>query len=82
MLNPGSIGQPRDGDWRGSYAIVEDGHVQFRRFEYDVEATLQEIRDSGITGEALQTAENALRQGGKTLLQQTAWNPVLAERAM
>ncbi len=82
VLNPGSIGQPRDGDWRGSYAVVEDGHVRFHRFEYNVEATLQEIRDSGITGEALQTAELALRQGGKTISAQTAWNPVLAERSL
>ena len=82
VLNPGSIGQPRDGDWRGSYAIVEDGHVRFHRFEYDVEATLQEIRDSGIEGEALRTAEMALRQGGKTINPETAWNPVLAERSI
>lgn len=65
VLNPGSIGQPRDGDWRGSYALVEDGQVSFHRFEYDLQATLNEIREAGVTGQALQVAENSLRLGGQ-----------------
>jgi putative phosphoesterase len=65
VINPGSIGQPRDGDWRGSYAMVEDGRVSFHRFEYDVEATLRAVRDRGINGEALRVAEQTLRTGGQ-----------------
>jgi len=30
ILNPGSVGQPRDGDWRASYATVEDIRYGFR----------------------------------------------------
>ncbi len=82
VLNPGSIGQPRDGDWRGSYAVVEDGRVSFHRFEYDVEATLKALREAGVEGAALKVAENSLKFGGQisnaeaTELQ----NPVLADR--
>lgn len=30
ILNPGSVGQPRDGDWRASYATIEDIRYGFR----------------------------------------------------
>lgn len=83
VINPGSIGQPRDGDWRGSYAIVEDGRVSFHRFEYDLEATLAELREAGLTSEAYQVAENALRRGGQ-VPQRTMGtsNPAYAERSL
>lgn len=45
MINVGSVGQPRDGDWRSCYAIFEDSKVQYRRVEYDVEKTAQKIFD-------------------------------------
>ncbi|MBX3423009.1 MAG: metallophosphoesterase family protein [Pirellulaceae bacterium] len=43
MINVGSVGQPRDGDWRSCYAILEDNTVHFRRVDYDVEATIDRI---------------------------------------
>lgn len=43
MINVGSVGQPRDGDWRSCYAILEDNVVHFRRVEYDVDATVERI---------------------------------------
>ncbi len=43
MINVGSVGQPRDGDWRSCYVIVEDDLVTFRRLEYDVESTIRQI---------------------------------------
>jgi diadenosine tetraphosphatase ApaH/serine/threonine PP2A family protein phosphatase len=45
LVNVGSVGQPRDGDWRACYALVDGGNVYFRRVEYDVGATVQKIRD-------------------------------------
>ncbi len=44
MVNVGSVGQPRDGDPRASYVLLEDDRVVFRRVEYDVEATAAKIR--------------------------------------
>jgi diadenosine tetraphosphatase ApaH/serine/threonine PP2A family protein phosphatase len=45
MINVGSVGQPRDGDWRSCYVILEDSFVTFRRVEYDVNKTAQRIYD-------------------------------------
>jgi len=43
IVNVGSVGQPRDGDPRACYVILEDGTVKFRRVEYDFEKTIQKI---------------------------------------
>jgi len=43
MINVGSVGQPRDGNWRSCYVILEEPWVTFRRVEYDVEATANKI---------------------------------------
>jgi diadenosine tetraphosphatase ApaH/serine/threonine PP2A family protein phosphatase len=52
VFNPGSVGQPRDGDWRASYAlltIIDGGvEVQIRRVEYDVEGAAAKIRNAGL----------------------------------
>ncbi len=45
MVNVGSVGQPRDGDPRACYAVLEGDVVRFRRVEYDVEATIRKIYD-------------------------------------
>jgi predicted phosphodiesterase len=43
MVNVGSVGQPRDGDWRSCYLILEDTSVEFRRVEYDINKTVEKI---------------------------------------
>jgi len=50
FVNVGSTGQPRDGDWRPSYAIydVENQHIQIRRLEYDIAKAQQKIIDAGL----------------------------------
>lgn len=50
IVNPGSVGQPRDGDPRAAYAIVDtaSGTVEFRRCSYEVAATQQQMRDAGL----------------------------------
>ncbi len=44
VLNPGSVGQPRDGDARAAYAVIEDGAVSLRRAAYDVERTVGDLK--------------------------------------
>src|ERR1051326_3740868 len=46
VINPGSLGQPRDGDPRGSYAVIEDYKVELKRLEYPVEETVRVIQES------------------------------------
>ena len=50
LLNPGSVGQPRDGDPRAAYLLLdlEAQQASFRRVEYDVEQTQREMRDAGL----------------------------------
>ena len=45
MINVGSVGQPRDGDPRACYVILEDDVVRFRRVEYPFEQTIAKIYD-------------------------------------
>ena len=50
LLNPGSVGQPRDGDPRAAWLLLdlEAGHASFRRVEYDVSRTQAELRERGL----------------------------------
>ena len=50
LLNPGSVGQPRDGDPRAAYLLLdrETGSARFRRLPYPVEQTQAEIREHGL----------------------------------
>jgi predicted phosphodiesterase len=47
MINPGSVGQPRDGDPRASYALldVDRATAAFHRVEYDIGETQRRMRD-------------------------------------
>src|SRR5262249_41799938 len=46
LCNVGSVGQPRDGNWRACYVLLENDTIKFRRVEYDVEATIRKIYDT------------------------------------
>lgn len=50
LLNPGSVGQPRDGDPRAAWAELdtETLSIRFNRVEYDVEAAAGAIREAGL----------------------------------
>ena len=50
LLNPGSVGQPRDGDPHAAYLVLdlEARTATFRRVPYDVEQTQAEMRDAAL----------------------------------
>jgi predicted phosphodiesterase len=50
LVNPGSVGQPRDGDPRAAYALYspEERAVEFRRVAYDVDQAAAKIRAAGL----------------------------------
>ena len=50
ILNPGSTGQPRDGDPRASYMLYDDAAatVTWHRVEYDIAATQRKMRDRNL----------------------------------
>jgi len=49
-INPGSVGQPRDGDPRSSFAILdtESKKVEFHRVGYDIDETAEHNRRAGL----------------------------------
>jgi diadenosine tetraphosphatase ApaH/serine/threonine PP2A family protein phosphatase len=50
VVNPGSVGQPRDGDPRASYMLIDTdaGAVTWHRVAYDVAATQRAIMAAGL----------------------------------
>ena len=54
LVNPGSVGQPRDGDTFASYVLVEntqdETRIAYRFVEYDVEKAQDKIRAAGLPG--------------------------------
>ena len=65
LLNPGSVGQPRDGDPRAAYAIITNGRIELKRIPYDIDATVRGLQNAGITADILELAEAILRTGGR-----------------
>ena len=72
VVNPGSVGQPRDGDPRAAYAVLDtegdaggseataEDAIDLRRVEYDVERVVEAVEDAGLperTGERLRGGE-------------------------
>jgi diadenosine tetraphosphatase ApaH/serine/threonine PP2A family protein phosphatase len=53
LLNPGSVGQPRDGDARAAWLLIdlEAGRAAFRRVIYPIAETQAELRDAGLPDE-------------------------------
>ena len=50
LINPGSVGQPRDGDWRAAFARfdTERSVVTFHRVPYDLARCQERIRSAGL----------------------------------
>jgi diadenosine tetraphosphatase ApaH/serine/threonine PP2A family protein phosphatase len=50
FINTGSAGQPRDGDWRASYATYDPAaqEVVIHRIEYDIQRAQDKIIDAGL----------------------------------
>jgi predicted phosphodiesterase len=52
LINPGSVGQPRDGDWRAAYALFDSEAqiVHFHRAPYNLKAAQDRIFDAKLPG--------------------------------
>lgn len=72
VVNPGSVGQPKDGDPRAAYAVWEDGQVTLRRAAYDVEQTIRAYEGLGLDRQTIDVLAEILRTGGHLPLDQTA----------
>ena len=50
IVNPGSVGQPRDGDERAAYAVLDTAadEVELRRVEYDIDRVISRVNECGL----------------------------------
>lgn len=55
LINPGSVGQPRDGNPAACFCIYDasDGQVVFLRAEYDIDAEQQRMREAGLPDKSI-----------------------------
>jgi len=63
VVNPGSVGQPRDGNPHAAYAVIEDGDVTLKRIDYDVERTIRDLRAMPIPAAIVDGLTSILRAG-------------------
>jgi putative phosphoesterase len=63
VINPGSVGQPRDGDPRTSFAVIEDFKVDLVRLEYPVEEMIQTVRASPLPDMVKEMLSEVARTG-------------------
>ena len=65
LVNTGSVGRPKDGDWRAGYVVLEVGDGEVRpevvRVEYELERATEAIRRSGLPDDFAEY----LRTGGR-----------------
>jgi putative phosphoesterase len=62
LVNPGSVGQPLDGDRRAAWALMDGDRIELRRTEYDVERAIEEVRRV-LPERAVAIVEHRLRYG-------------------
>lgn len=62
LVNPGAVGQPRDGDWRAAYAIFDivKNEIEFRRVPYDLVKAQQKIIKAGLSSRLAERLANAV----------------------
>jgi putative phosphoesterase len=63
VVNPGSVGLPRDGNPRASYAIIENRKVELKRIDYPIDQTIEVIRGSGLPEAAKELLIEVYRTG-------------------
>jgi predicted phosphodiesterase len=63
--NPGSVGQPRDGDPRAAFALFDGETIQLERVLYDVEATVAATLAAGFPLRSAENLRSGTRIGGR-----------------
>jgi putative phosphoesterase len=53
FCNPGSVGQPRDGDPRAAFAVLDNSQIELHRIDYDINATVKAMQEAGYKNSVL-----------------------------
>jgi len=65
FCNPGSVGQPRDGDARAAYAILDGDNIHLRRVKYDIEKTQDAMKQAGFAEACYLNLSHGTQVGGR-----------------
>jgi len=63
--NPGSVGQPRDGDRRAAYATLHNDQVHLHRVAYDIDRTVQAMKAAGFEPFCYENLYKGAQIGGR-----------------
>jgi putative phosphoesterase len=63
VVNPGSVGLPRDGDPRAGYAIIEGPSVELKRIDYPIEEAVRNVEESPLPARAKEMLSIVYRTG-------------------
>ena len=65
FCNPGSVGQPRDGDARAAYAILYEDNILLQRVGYDINKTQSAMKRAGFEEHCYQNLSHGTQVGGR-----------------
>ena len=65
--NPGSVGQPRDGDKRAAFAVIADDGISLRRVEYDIDEIAFRMKKNGFNSHFYSNLFYGTKIGGQIL---------------
>lgn len=63
--NPGSVGQPRDGDNRAAYATIDGGSLQLHRVSYDIKRAVEAMKAAGFEPFCYESLFKGTQIGGR-----------------
>ncbi len=63
VVNPGSLGQPKTGTPRASYAVWENGSVRLHSYEYPLQKTVARVRSMPVSARTQEFLARVLRSG-------------------
>src|SRR5437588_2709805 len=63
VINPGSVGNPRDGDPRAAYAVIEGNKVELKRVAYPIEESIARVDASPLPEKAKEMLRECYRYG-------------------
>ncbi|OHB95261.1 MAG: hypothetical protein A3G17_00565 [Planctomycetes bacterium RIFCSPLOWO2_12_FULL_50_35] len=63
IINPGSVGFPSGYSPKASYVIWEDGNVEFKKVDYDINETVKALKETRLRYDLIETISKKLRHG-------------------
>ncbi|MGR3294730.1 MAG: metallophosphoesterase family protein [Candidatus Bathyanammoxibius sp.] len=63
IINPGSVGFPSGYSPKASYVVWNDGDIEFKKVDYDIEKTIKALKKTTLRYEHIETISNKLKDG-------------------